>query len=463
MLDRAPARRRHRDQRDPQHVGAPRSAPPRPASGHRDPTPSSSCISRTSAASGDSPGSTLPPGNSQRPAASAGAVRRHGQHATVPDDRGADDDLTLHHHARRLAVDGDAASSRRAFTSARTDENVDEIDALAERLGGRAGLDGAARRPRPAGAPHARARAGPCTGRSRWDRRGPARPALVAAGHLHLRRRLRHRGHRRAGRCWRSAGTPRTCAGGRQGQPDLRSSTSARAATGTCCSCVPTSATDGTLRLEPLRVHAGGIVWCGPYLHIAATATRAVHLPRRRHHAGARRAARPRPRPARARRGKVSTYGYRYVLPVRFAYRAHADDGLEQAALLVPVAGPRGLATRAGRRRVRPRRRRPPGWPASRSTPRRCTWPGRGRRSPGRCCSSDGGVGRHAGRRGRRRPLVRHPLARPVGPGSVYVGTPGGFRRYRWAIPMGPEDIGFWPSTDRSGRSSTRAGAGSTR
>ena len=29
---------------------------------------------------------------------------------------------------------------------------------------------------------------------------------------------------------------------------------------------------DGVLALEPLRVHAGGVVWCGPYLHVAATA-----------------------------------------------------------------------------------------------------------------------------------------------------------------------------------------------
>ena len=29
---------------------------------------------------------------------------------------------------------------------------------------------------------------------------------------------------------------------------------------------------DGAVALEPLRVHAGGIVWCGPYLHVAATA-----------------------------------------------------------------------------------------------------------------------------------------------------------------------------------------------
>ena len=36
----------------------------------------------------------------------------------------------------------------------------------------------------------------------------------------------------------------------------------------------------------------------------------------------------------------------------------------------------------------------------------------------------------------------------PWGLGSLYVGTPGSFRRYRWALPMGPEDISFWPSTN---------------
>jgi hypothetical protein len=32
--------------------------------------------------------------------------------------------------------------------------------------------------------------------------------------------------------------------------------------------------------------------------------------------------------------------------------------------------------------------------------------------------------------------------------GSVYTGAPGAFRRHRWATPMGPEDIAYWPSTD---------------
>ena len=35
---------------------------------------------------------------------------------------------------------------------------------------------------------------------------------------------------------------------------------------------VPRLAEDGSLQVLPLRVHAGGVVWCGDYLHVAATA-----------------------------------------------------------------------------------------------------------------------------------------------------------------------------------------------
>ena len=77
------------------------------------------------------------------------------------------------------------------------------------------------------------------------------------------------------------------------------------------------------------RVHAGGVVWCGPYLHIAATARGVItcrldDLLRV-------------PDDALgdvSRLGleddRVSSYGYRYVLPVRFAYRAMTDEGLER-------------------------------------------------------------------------------------------------------------------------------------
>ena len=61
-------------------------------------------------------------------------------------------------------------------------------------------------------------------------------------------------------------------------------------------------------------MHAGGLVWCGPYLHVAGT-----------------------------RRGLFSclvddiirvhstddAFGYRFVLPVRFAYDAAASEGVE--------------------------------------------------------------------------------------------------------------------------------------
>jgi len=37
----------------------------------------------------------------------------------------------------------------------------------------------------------------------------------------------------------------------------------------------------------------------------------------------------------------------------------------------------------------------------------------------------------------------------PWRPGSVYAGQPGSFTPYKLAVPMGPEDLAYWPSTDR--------------
>jgi hypothetical protein len=76
-----------------------------------------------------------------------------------------------------------------------------------------------------------------------------------------------------------------------------------------------TQTEDDVPALRPLLAHAGGLVWCGPYLHVAGT-----------------------------RRGLFScrvddlirvnstddALGYRYVLPVRFGYDAHAEQGTEQ-------------------------------------------------------------------------------------------------------------------------------------
>ena len=77
-------------------------------------------------------------------------------------------------------------------------------------------------------------------------------------------------------------------------------------------------------------MHAGGIVWCGPYLHIAATsrgfitcrADDLLRIPDERASGD------------RTRLGvdgdRVSSYGYRYLLPVRFAYQAAAEEGHEK-------------------------------------------------------------------------------------------------------------------------------------
>ena len=37
----------------------------------------------------------------------------------------------------------------------------------------------------------------------------------------------------------------------------------------------------------------------------------------------------------------------------------------------------------------------------------------------------------------------------PWWPGTMYAGQPGSMRGRRWALPMGPEDLTYWPSTDR--------------
>jgi len=190
---------------------------------------------------------------------------------------------------------------------------------------------------------------------------------------------------------------------------------------------------NGRADIEPLTVHAGGIVWYGPYLHIAATAKgfftcRLDDL-------------------LRVDGDAVAAYGHRYVLPVRFSYKAETDEGHERlrysfmsldkgATPPEIVAGEYGRGERATRRLARfaiePE-----------SLLLATTEDGVTRPS-----MLDEGVGQMQGAvvaRGRYHVTVSK------GPwtfGSVYTGAPGAFRRHRWATPMGPEDIAYWPSTD---------------
>lgn len=195
---------------------------------------------------------------------------------------------------------------------------------------------------------------------------------------------------------------------------------------------VPESEPSGEVGLRPLRVHAGGLSWHGPFLHVAATARGfyTCHMDDL----------------VRLRSGE-RTFGYRYVLPVRFRYAASADQGLEKmrySFLSVERHGSRPalVAAEYGRDAM------------SRRFVRFPLDPGTGHLLAGADGVSvptflaGGGPVRMQGvvvvdgtwfvaaSRGR------------YWPGTLHVGRPGEFRRFPLALPIGPEDLDHSPSTD---------------
>jgi hypothetical protein len=203
---------------------------------------------------------------------------------------------------------------------------------------------------------------------------------------------------------------------------------------------------EGRLELAPLQVHAGGVVWYGGYVHIAATARgfvtcRIDDLMRIPDDAGGRDLRR-----LGVSGEEVAAYGYRYVLPVRFSYRAVTDDGharlrysflsLDRTAappaLVVGEYGRGDQTTRLAR------------FPLDSGTSLLATGPD-GRARPVEL--DDHGVPGMQGAvvvEGRWHITVS---TGPYQPGSVYVGRPGELTRRRWATPIGPEDLAYWPST----------------
>lgn len=182
----------------------------------------------------------------------------------------------------------------------------------------------------------------------------------------------------------------------------------------------------GGVRTEPVKVHAGGIVWAGDHLHVAATARGFVT----------------------ARMSDVVSRDGELLLPVRWRYRAHAEDAASRLrysflSLDRSVDPPVLLAGEYGRGAQSTRLARFPLDPA--------TWlpqlDDEGLARPHEL--ADGGLvqmqgavlagGRH------------HVLASrgPWLPGTAYVGGPGRWRRFRWAAPMGPEDLTYVPQTGR--------------
>lgn len=203
----------------------------------------------------------------------------------------------------------------------------------------------------------------------------------------------------------------------------------------------------GVLQLRPMNIHAGGIVWAGPWLHIAATSRGFVtaRVDDIMRVAGDD----DHPDEIGVSGTRVSSFGHRYVLPVRATYQAFTDEGhdkLRYSFLSLDrrsdppalVAGEYALDPDASTRLAR--------YPLDADTWQLET----GEDGFSRPLAVDeGGVQRMQGAviaGGRYHVTVSRG---PWMPGTVAAGQPGSMRVRRWAVPMGPEDLTYWPSTDR--------------
>ena len=202
----------------------------------------------------------------------------------------------------------------------------------------------------------------------------------------------------------------------------------------------------GRLTLSPVAIHAGGVVWYSDYLHLAATrrglvTCRVDDLLRVPDTVAAD------PRALGATATAVSTLGYRYVLPVRFSYRAHAEQGLpglRYSFLSLDRSGPAPhLVTGEYGAPADPTRlARFPIDPATALLEA-------GEDGLARPVSlHTGGVHRMQGVAVVGDTWYLSVSQGPFLPGSVFVGRPGDLRQHRFATPMGPEDVSYWPSTD---------------
>lgn len=208
----------------------------------------------------------------------------------------------------------------------------------------------------------------------------------------------------------------------------------------------PVLRANGRVDVLPVKVHAGGIVWHGPYVHVAGTA-RGIYSFRLddivKVHAGGDQNAL-----AVHEDGRVDTFGYRYVLPVRFVYEAMADRGSEQLRYsfmsvdrsLVParlIAGEYAvgsMTTRLVSYAIDPETSLLRTSEDGHAHP--LSLAEAGIHSMQGACVVDGTyyITTSAGRYGR---------------GSLWVGAPGNFGRFAHVLPVGPEDLAYWPSTDQ--------------
>jgi hypothetical protein len=183
----------------------------------------------------------------------------------------------------------------------------------------------------------------------------------------------------------------------------------------------------GRAIFRPLRVHAGGCVWYGPsYLHVAGSRRGILTF----------------------RMGDIlevppsrASLGHHFILPVRFAYSAAAgnmtysfmslDRSLDPPALVVGEYGMKSKPTRLARYEL-------DGDHLATHTARAST----------PSLFDDRGIAHMQGAVTVKGTWYVTQSRGPSGLGQLQVGEPGNFRRYKDALPIGPEDIAYWPARD---------------
>ena len=190
---------------------------------------------------------------------------------------------------------------------------------------------------------------------------------------------------------------------------------------------------DGAVDVRPVVVHAGGLVWHRGHLHVAGTGRglctfRLDDI-------------------VRVADGDPSGLGYRYLLPLRTTYDAVLERGVEpmrysflalgrgeaQTSLVAGEYGRRGRTTRLVEIPVDPATALPA---VDHDGAARSLGPtGSGPEGMQGAVVVDGRwyVTASAGRFRR---------------GSLYVGRPGAFTRLAGVLPVGVEDVAYWPSRD---------------
>ncbi len=184
--------------------------------------------------------------------------------------------------------------------------------------------------------------------------------------------------------------------------------------------------------LEPLHVHAGGVVWHGEHLHVAATGKgmftfRVDDLLRVR--------------------TRDAAFGYRYVLPARWQYAARKEEGLQgfRYSFLALDRSGEAPALLAGEYTNDPTR--------TRRLAKFAIDPTTGLLETGaddraRLQTLGDGPRRMQGvvnARGRLHVTVSQGRRER---GSVYAGSPDDLVHHPHATPMGNEDIAYWPEED---------------